>query len=525
MNHFFRNGYKYNDNKKFLKKKEINCLISDMGQFYSMDVCFENGNKIKIIDSLKILPFSVHDIAEGFGLEEKKGSIDYNKYRPYGYELDIEEIDYLRNDVVIVAKALFTLFNQGLQKMTQGANALADYKKIIGSKKFKKLFPILPYDDFCRKSYKGGYTYVKKGMENKEIGYGKVFDVNSLYPYVMYEKLLPYGEGVSYTGKYKEDKLYPLYIQEIKCSFELKDNHLPTIQIKNARSFFKPNQYLESSGGKVVTMVMTSVDLKLFFEHYNVEDITYVQGYKFKGAIGLFKDYIDKWIKVKIESSINGNKSMRTLAKLMLNALYGKFGLNPVVKSKIPYLGDDGVVHYKITEEDYRDPIYIPMATFITAYAREYTIRSGQMNYDRVVYFDTDSIHTQGLETPKGINIDDNVLGAWKHEGTFRKAKYLRQKCYMEEMFKDRNDLKSLTYHKITTSGMTKKCYESIDLEKPENKEFKKLYKKELKNNQHVYNGVTYENFKLGNSFIGNFAFTHVKGGIVLVPKIFTIRE
>lgn len=278
MNYFFRNGYEYNDNPKFLKKKEINCLISDMGQFYSMDICFENGNKIKIIDSLKILPFSVHDIAEGFGLEEKKGSIDYNKYRPYGYELDKEELDYLKNDVVIVAKALFTLFNQGLQKMTQGANALADYKKIIGGKKFTKLFPILPYDDFCRKSYKGGYTYVKKGMENKEIGYGKVYDVNSLYPYVMYDKLLPYGEGVYYTGKYKEDKLYPLYIQEIKCSFEIKDNHLPTIQIKNARTFFKPNQYLESSEGKVVTMVMTSVDLKLFFEHYNVEDITYVQG-------------------------------------------------------------------------------------------------------------------------------------------------------------------------------------------------------------------------------------------------------
>lgn len=32
---------------------------------------------------------------------------------------------------------------------------------------------------------------------------------------------------------------------------------------------------------------------------------------------------------------------MRTLAKLMLNALYGKFALNPNVRSKIPYYDND----------------------------------------------------------------------------------------------------------------------------------------------------------------------------------------
>ena len=147
-----------------------------------------------------------------------------------------------------------------------------------------------------------------------------------------------FGEPVFYEGKYKEDKIYPLYIQMITCSFELKKNKIPTIQIKNNRSFFRQNEYLESSKNEIVCLVLTNVDLKLFFEHYNVYDLNYVNGWKFKGINGLFKDYIDKWIKIKNEATISGNKGQRTLAKLMLNSLYGKFATSLDVQSKIPYL-------------------------------------------------------------------------------------------------------------------------------------------------------------------------------------------
>lgn len=139
---------------------------------------------------------------------------------------------------------------------------------------------------------------------------GCVLDVNSLYPYVMHDKLMPYDEPEYFVGKYEEDKVYPLYIQCITCSFTLKKNHIPTIQIKNS-FFFKGNEYLESSRndeGDLVTLVLTSVDLKLFLEHYDVHYINYKYGYKFKGINGLFTSYIDKWTKVKIESTIAGNK-------------------------------------------------------------------------------------------------------------------------------------------------------------------------------------------------------------------------
>jgi hypothetical protein len=67
------------------------------------------------------------------------------------------EQEYIKNDVLIVAKALKTLFDDNLTKMTQGSNALNDFKEIIGKKKFEHYFPLLPYevDKEIRKAYKG----------------------------------------------------------------------------------------------------------------------------------------------------------------------------------------------------------------------------------------------------------------------------------------------------------------------------------------------------------------------------------
>ena len=92
---------------------------------------------------------------------------------------------------------------------------------------------------------------------------------------------------------------------------------------------------------------------------------------------GLFTSYIDKWIKIKIESQKQGNKGMRTLAKLMLNSLYGKFATSMESQKKVPYL-IDGVIRYVLTPKEEKPGIYVPMGAFITSYAREKTIRTSQ---------------------------------------------------------------------------------------------------------------------------------------------------
>lgn len=487
--YLFEHGYKHITDRKKLKTKTFTTLISDKGQFYSLEICFNKDEykteKITIYDSLKILPFSVEAIAKGFNLPISKLEIDYDEKREIGHILTPQEIDYLRNDVEIMSRALLTLFNQDLRQMTQGSNALYDYKKIVGKKNFSKWFPIPDYDFDVRQSYKGGFTYCDPRKQGQDIGAGIVLDVNSLYPSVMYYRPLPYGEGIFFEGKYEADKLYNLYVQMFTCQFELKENYIPTIQLKNNLSFI-PTAYLSSSEDEEVTMCLTSVDLELFFEHYHVYNITYHSGWKFKSTTGLFKEYIDKWNGVKMESTLNGNKAMRTLAKLMLNALYGKFALNPNVQSKIPYY-DNGIIKYTLGEKETRNPIYIPVGTFITAWARHKTITSAQKVYDRFLYADTDSLHLIGTEIPKGLEVDPVKLGAWKHESTFTRARFVRQKTYIEEIDGELN---------ITCAGMPSRCYKH----------------------------VTWDNFIEGSSFEGKLQFTHVQGGIVLKDIDFTIK-
>ena len=284
----FEHGFKLVVDRRDLTDNTFTTLISDKGQFYSMEICFKRRGKerdsLMIYDSLKILPFSVDAIAKGFNLPIRKLEIDYHETREKGHELTQQEIDYLRNDVDIVARALNTLFEQGLTKMTQGSNALYDYKQTVGTKNFNKWFPIPDYDSDIRQSYKGGFTYLNPKFKELDLSEGIVLDVNSLYPSVMYYQPLPYGEGIFFKGKYKPDKIYNLYVQMFTCQFELKPGYIPTIQLKNNLSFI-PTQYLESSDGEDVTLCLTNVDLELFMEHYNVFNIEYHSGWKFKSTI------------------------------------------------------------------------------------------------------------------------------------------------------------------------------------------------------------------------------------------------
>lgn len=499
--YLLKNGYEHIE-KNEKRDKTFSTLISDMGLFYSIEVYFKvtkkKIKKVTFIDSLKIINQTVESMPKTFKIPEQKLEIDYNYPREKGHVLTPEEIAYVKNDVVIVAKALSYLFQMGLSKMTAGSNALSEYKNVIKINKFKNLYTKLNYlvDKDLRRAYRGGFTYLNDIYKNKTVGEGEVLDVNSLYPSVMYKEILPFGEPILYTGKYEEDKVYPLYIQRLTCSFHIKEGKIPTIQIKHSR--FIDNEYLTDSGEEPVALTLTSIDLKLFFEQYDVWDVRWESGWKFKGMRGLFTEYIDKWIKVKNDATISGNKGMRQVAKIMLNSLYGKFATSQDVQGKIPYLEND-IVRYRLGEKEQKDGVYLPMGAFITAYARDKTIRTSQAikdysiekyGVDMYCYSDTDSIHTilPIEELKQFCEIDDVKLGAWKHESHFTRAKFIRQKTYLEEINGE---------IQITCAGLPQRCYDQ----------------------------VTWENFKEGLKVEGKLAFNHVKGGIILSETEFTIKE
>lgn len=339
--YLLKNGYTCIKDKKDRKDKTFVVLISEMGQFYSLEIYFKVGNKkhinkVTIYDSLKILNFSVDKIAKDFNLPIRKLELDYHEKREIGHELTKHEINYIRNDVEIMARALEIMFQEKLNKMTIGSDALAFYKELNSN--FDNYFPILPYeiDAECRKAYKGGFTYLNPIFKGKETGAGIVFDKNSMYPAKMKNEKLPFGVPIFFEGKYKQDKLYNLYIQTFSCSFKLKNNKIPSIQIKNNLSFI-PNEYIESTNGDIVTLTLTSVDLELFFENYEIYDITYHSGFKFKSIKGLFTTYIDYWTEKKINAKKEDNGALYKIAKLMLNSLYGKFRIKSTCSWEIPY--------------------------------------------------------------------------------------------------------------------------------------------------------------------------------------------
>lgn len=503
--YLLENGFEYSEKAR---SKTFHTLISNMGKFYQMKVCFEKRGKKKAIactfkDSLKKLPMKVSQIAKAFNLPMVKLEIDYNEYRPVGHELTPQERAYITNDVQIVAHALQQQFSKGLDRLTIGSDALNGYKNIIG-KKWDEWFPKMhiEMDALIRKAYRGGYTYANPKFqadekhENRVQGEGAAFDVNSLYPDVMYHRPLPIGNPIYFRGEYKANPQFPLYIQFLTCHCKLKPDHLPTLQIKN-NPYYSETEYIEDTKG-TVELALTNVDLDILFKQYDVTVFSYNGGYMFEQATGLFREYIDYWMHVK-ETTTGG---ARQLAKLMLNSLYGKFATNPDVTPKIPYLKDDESVGYRLGEKETRDPVYTPMGCFITAWARYKTINAAQSVYDRFMYCDTDSIHICGSDIPDGLDVHPTKLGAWKHESNFSMAKYIRAKTYME---------------RITQVGkMVDGEYVMVDVYPFDDVKCAGM-PAELKEM------VTFDNFKRGLQLYGKLKPRHVKGGVVLEPITFTL--
>lgn len=426
----FNNGYEYTEEKISLPAGTFKAVISGMGgKFYSLTIRWKNGKTAEFWDSAKKLPMTVQRVGDSFELGETKGEIDYHKPRPVGYIPTEEENDYQRRDVVIIAKAIALQNEQGLKKMTVASDAMTEFKNVFGKKLFERMFPVLPdaLDAELRQSYRGGFTYAaprfQKEVQKKR---GLVLDVNSLYPHIMHSRLLPYGEPTYFRGYGEPTAERPLTIFQVTFTAKLKRNHIPCIQVKN-HSVFGSAEYL-SSITEPVQLWVTSVDWELWNEHYDIEVLSYDGGWAFKGVQGIFDAYIEKWMNIKA----NSTGGLREIAKLMLNSLYGKFGSNPDVTGKIPFM-EDSVVKFRMGPKETRSPVYTAMASFITAEARSLTIRAAQANYWTFAYADTDSLHLLTDTIPEALEVHPSKLGAWKLEYHFEEALYWRAKFYMEK--------------------------------------------------------------------------------------------
>lgn len=461
--YLLKNKYKYVNHPQ--NEKEFTHLIDETNNYYSITVAYKYNNKINrvtFLDSYKKLPSSIDKIAKDFGMEVNKLKMDYSLIRKENHKLTEEEREYIKHDIIILRKAIEITEEYGMQKMTIGSNALCEFKNIINSKdglNFRMLFPKLSneVDVFLRKAYKGGCTMLNEKYANK-VTKTYSYDVNSMYPSMLRNKYMPYGNPIYYKGKYKKDEKYPLYIQHIKCEFYLKKNHFPCVQVKGSK-FFNGNEWLKESS-LIVDLYFTNLDLDLFLSSYDVYNLEYVDGYKFRQFRGIFNEYIDKWYNIKKTSK---NKSLVAIAKLYLNALYGKFGTCPVKKSITFELKND-ILKRKDTIEEDVELVYLPIAIFTTSYARCYILSCANKNYDCFIYCDTDSIHTS--KKVNNIPLDDKKLGYFKFEYSGY-GKYLKQKCYLihydKEFIKIKDD--KIIDKKLVCAGLNQNLLKEDDFE------------------------------------------------------------
>lgn len=438
VDYMLKNGYDMvNLETKRLKKFQFNILVTEFGQFFKLTYKNKKGKFIEIIDSLKVLQMSVEKLAKDFKLKILKGIIDYEKSRPAGYIPSDKEIDYVKNDTEIVAQCLQKFLELGHDKLTLSSCAFSEYKEIIGTKKYNAWFgewsrnASICDDIEIRKAYRGGFCqcnnqYVAKTIK-QPVWYN---DVNSLYPYIMRTAYLPYGLPVEFEGKYVDDVDYPYFVQKIKVDMCLKCDGIPCILNKSKGINCKYIVDTHSSTGSLVNLSLTNFDLELMYKNYEIFEIKFLGGYKFKVRNDMFIDYVNKFYHMKQEATTNANASLRAIAKLFLNSLYGKFGQNPIRCRKLPFIDSERKVKFYKTEKTVAKRFnYLPVAVFITSLAR-YKILNDieKLGKENWLYTDTDSILSL---KPLDVKLLDNEeLGKYKVEQVFKKCRVLGPKTY-----------------------------------------------------------------------------------------------
>ena len=531
-------------------------------------------------DSYKIASFPLVKIAKDFlGITIPKDGVNHHYIRRRNYLLNSEEMKYLYDDVKILKDFINLILIQGINvnsnykviidKMTIASQSLNEFKHLMyesfkdgsyvsceafknfdnaeikGNKEsaknlnnlFESVFPqiSLQLDSFIRRSYFGGIVYKNSELVDSLEGdiCGLVYDVNSLYPSVMRARLLPYGFPLSFNGDYNKSdidkKEYPLYFQEIRVKkFHIKHGFIPNIQIRNSQNFngtvyAKSNKYIDFDGlekYEECNFVFSNIQLEYFLKSYDIEGIDYIRGIAFKGSYGIFDRYIDTFMEMKK----NGKGAVRATAKLFLNSLYGKFGMNPIKEEKIIDYQDNTFSTISTDNDgnklDYLDKgVFIAMASFITSYAREVLLTSIEKVYDRFLYCDTDSIHITGYDIPN-ITIHDKNLGAWKLEGKFTKAKYIGAKRYAEYI-DNKWDIKCCGLSRDIMEKITMDIFECCEFTPKEiKKNIDKLYTKD-----DIFYYKDKECTKKVKGLVRSKKKKYVKGGIVIKEQPYMIND
>lgn len=363
-------------------------------------------------------------------------------------------------------------------------------------------------DSFVRKAYLGGIVDVYKPYLTD----GYHYDVNSLYPYIMKTNNVPIGQSTIVTEIDIEN-----FFGYIKAEVESPiDSYIPYLSIK-----------LED--GKIVSPIGKFEGVFFSEEIKYAMSLGYkfrfIRGLKFESKAILFERFVSELYSLRLE--VGKESPLNTVIKLILNSLYGRFGLRPNMGKTI-IIDDDELIldsylkrydiekyekvrsKYKIdiksdfceekeeqllmndeiTLGEYlkRESIAIAKSTdvvhavhiaaAITAYARIFMHQMKTLTNLDIYYSDTDSIFSKN-PLPKKF-VDNLKLGAFKLEGEVEEGIFIAPKVYYirykkgEEMIK----CKGLDSEKLNRDDIYKLYKEKKSIVSTKTNNFKRLFDK-----------------------------------------------
>lgn len=412
------------------KKDSFGTFISGRGEWFNITI--RHNNFVRILDASKFV----------------KGAKNLSE--------DLNECLARTKAVLVLA------LNYKPDASTMGQIIMEDFRKQVGSV-YRSSFPFLSaYDATAlREAYFGGWVYLNPIYQDIHTGQVIELDKNSMYPTMLKTKKLPCGRPTWFDGKAPKGSLA---IQEVRLDCTLKDGMLPVLRRERFSRIATEPFVLETDG--LEPFALTLEELELVKEHYDIEDIRYLGGWTFRDAGSAFADYVDKWTKIKVEAKKSGDKATYSLSKLFLNGLVGKFASLPFGRESKPYIADNGVLRLEELDAKALNQVYTPVSIFVNAYARcdlvttiEKMRSLGFKKYARdvFVYSDTDSIFT--TLTPDdldelNLDIDATRLGAWKFEGMYADARFIKTKEYITL------DTTGLSH--ATIAGLPKKVAEQL---------------------------------------------------------------
>ncbi len=341
-------------------------------------------------------------------------------------------------------------------------------------------------DKDIRSGYTGGSTdmFIPKPPIGVNI---HVYDVNSLYPFVMKEFKYPIGNPTYFEGDINKTESNPFGF--FYCNIQAPSNLLhPILQLHH-----------KTEGGVRTISPLGSFSGWFFSEElYNAQRFGYsfeiLRDYLFESDY-IFKDYVEDLYSLRLQYP--KSDPMNYTAKLLLNSLYGRFGMDDnfnkikIINKKtltnlekndinfeyIKQLNSKYLVSYNKPKElkhdldSNKETHNINIAIAVTAYAR---IHMSQFKNNPLLpnlyYTDTDSAYFDG-PLPDSM-VDPKRLGALKLEGIYDKGIFLAPKVY---------SLKNSTEEIIKIKGLSKSSIKdnSITIDSLElllNKDYKLAY-------------------------------------------------